>query len=121
MNFVKWRANSLFIVCVLSLCLLGCATSVVPKPVTGSTISYDGNDRNSGIKLYIPEVGFLVTPHFRVRYNNLIEIYGKKFEKPLVRDEGITPFENKVDFTIDKQHMVYFVQMNTWYKSGVSP
>jgi hypothetical protein len=106
MNFGKWQANSLLIVCVLSLCLLGCATSVVPKPVTGSTISYDGNERNSGIKQYIEGQGFLVTPHFRVRYNNLIEKYGKKFENPIKKDDGLVNFG--ADYLINKQHMIYF-------------
>lgn len=122
MNFAKWPANKFVGIFVLIVCFtgfVGCAGTIAVKPVIDNTASYDGNEKNSGIKEYIEGKGFVVTPHFRDRYNNLIEKYGKKFENPIKKDDGLVNFG--ADYLINKQHMIYFVQMNTWHKSGVSP
>jgi hypothetical protein len=116
-----------FAVALLSSLLLlsvvvGCSTlstqPTIIQPISAETEtpSYDGAERNSGI-LSDAEGGFIVTPHFRDRYNALIRGYGNRFSHPLKKDDGVNR-RGDVYF-IDNQHMVYFLTMNQWFKSGI--
>jgi len=100
--------------------LAGCSTfEANPKPIdiSDESPSYDNGERNSGI-LDVREEGFVVTPHFRARYNAMIEVYGERFTPTLAKDEGIRRIAEE-EFLIDKRHMVYFLDMNQWRKAGL--
>ncbi len=97
----------------------GCAGTVTPKVVTSTQASFDGNEQNSGVISVQPN-GYVVTAHFRDRYNALIADYGTAFTPPLSHDAGIARL---TDYTwlIDREHMIKMIEMNTWRKSGRKP
>ena len=88
----------------LALGLAAC-TTVHQKPVEGQQASFDGADQNSGIIAKVPG-GYIVTPHFRDRYNALIDAYGAAkfangapvFTPKLHRDDGISPLTPQTYF-----------------------
>lgn len=94
----------------------GCGSPVVPDVVVSSAASYDGNAQNSGI-LGSSQDGFQVTNHFIVRYNTMIAVYGKRFNPQLFPNEGVKSL-NDGTYIIDREHMVKFILMNSWRKSG---
>ncbi len=96
----------------------GCST-VTPKQVRSESPSYDGNDQNSGIIVSTKD-GFLVTPRFHIRYNALIEVYGRDFTPPLHEEEGIAKVDANT-YLIDKQHMTQFLEMDAWLRAGLHP
>ena len=59
-----------------------------------------------------------MTPHFRDRYNAMIKTYGEGFSPELKKDAGTSP-RGDGNYFIDKQHMVYFLDMNLKRKSGI--
>lgn len=97
----------------------GCASTVTPETVRSEEASFDGNQQNSGIILSTGS-GFLVTGHFRLRYNALILVYGGDFKPALKPDQDIAPVGDD-RWLISKQGMVNFLEMNTWRKSGLKP
>ena len=86
-------------------------------PIEEETPSFDGGERNSGI-ISTYEGGFIVTAHFRDRYNALIKDYGETFDPDLKKDKGTSPRRDG-NYFIDKQHMVYFLDMNAKRKAGI--
>lgn len=92
--------------------MVGCASTVKQERVAGEVASFDGSEQNSGVIRSLP-TGFLVTPHFRDRYNALIGVYGTLFRPPLVPNEGILPMTQDT-WVIDREHMVKFLTMNQW-------
>jgi hypothetical protein len=100
------------------LVLAGCST-VVPKTIDANVASFDGNEQNSGILRSTP-AGYVITPHFRDRYNALIDVYGDDFLVHLKRDEGITPL-SPTELLIDRQHLDKFLEMLAWQRSGLAP
>jgi hypothetical protein len=109
---------ALTILCV-GLGLSGCAGTVTPDRISSSAASYDGNDQNSGI-VSVNALGYLVTAHFRERYNALIETYGRDFTVPLKKDAGITEIDSSRAL-IDRQHLSKFLEMNAWNRAGLKP
>lgn len=101
------------------LLVSGCAGKIAPEVVRAQEASYDGNEQNSGVILSVPS-GFLVTGHFRIRYNALILLYGGDFKPVLKPDQDIAP-AGEDRWLISKQGMVNFLEMNTWRKSGLKP
>jgi hypothetical protein len=99
--------------------LFGCVSTTVPQRVEASQASFDGGAQNSGIILSTA-TGFVVTTHFRERYNAMIAVYGGDFVPPLKPDAGIAPI-GEDRWLISKEGMVRFVEMNTWRKSGLNP
>jgi hypothetical protein len=123
MNYERKPVNRF--TAILFLALLGIilwfltsCTTIAPKPVHDRVASYDGSYQNSGV-LSAVEGGFIVTPKFRDRYNALIELYGSEFTPDLQKDEGMS--KRNVDFFIDSEHMVKFLDMNQWKKAGRKP
>ena len=99
--------------------LLGCVATTVPQPVEARQASFDDNVQNSGIILSTA-TGFVVTGHFRERYNAMIAVYGGDFAPPLKPDAGIGPMGDD-RWLISKQAMVSFIEMNTWRRAGLQP
>jgi hypothetical protein len=102
--------------CLALLC--GCASTVAPETVQTTQASFDGGEQTSGI-LSAVKGGFIVTPHFRDRFNALADIYGEAFAPAVTRDAGFT-FKDGA-WQIDAEHMATFVRMNSWAKSGIKP
>jgi hypothetical protein len=109
---------ALAIVCV-GLALSGCAGTVSADRISAAAASYDGNDQNSGI-LSVNALGYLVTAHFRYRYNALIETYGRDFSPPLTPDAGLTEITS-ARWMIDRQHLAQFLEMNAWHRANLKP
>jgi hypothetical protein len=101
---------------LLGLALAGCGT-VIPNTVPSSAASFDGNDQNSGI-ISASADGYVVTTHFRDRYNALIATYGRDFAVPLRVDDGLT---NNGQWVIDRQHLSQFLEMSAWSRAGLQP
>jgi len=117
---VRWISVALVIcVAVLTFGVTGCAGTVVPRLVESQQASFDGNEQNSGIITSTPS-GFVVTDHFRERYNALIATYGADFKPGLKPDSGIAPIGGG-QWLISKQAMVDFLTMNSWRKAGLKP
>lgn len=115
-----WFAVGTAAVLVLAAFLfIGCASTVTPAAVQSNQASFDGGAQNSGILATQPG-GFTVTAHFRDRYNALVADYGTWFAPALQRDEGLLSVTSDVWF-IDAAHLVKFIQMNSWKKSGRLP
>lgn len=96
----------------------GC-TTVIPKTVTSSQPSWDGTNQNSGFIRFEGNSG-VITSNARVRYNGLIEIYGKKFVPPITTDFGVWP-DKDGNYIITPQALTKFIEMNRWRKSGILP
>ncbi len=105
-----------YIALLLCCCVALAGCQVTPDVVTPNVISYDGTGRTSGV-ISTHDDGFVVTPHFRARYNALIKEYGKFFKPALKKDAGMEALYDAT-WLIDREHMVKMLQMNTWYKSG---
>jgi hypothetical protein len=104
----------------LLICALnGCAGTVTPDRVESRQASFDGNEQNSGIVLSTPS-GFVVTSHFRQRYNALIAVYGGDFKPTLKPDDGIAPI-GEDRWLLSKKAMVDFLEMNAWKRAGLQP
>lgn len=108
--------NKILGVGAAAVLLVACANTVVPKPTRDNMASYDGTNQNSGFVGYLPNGAGEITPHARDRYNGLIAVYSKRFLPPLTPDAGLkTHGEN---WEIDPEHLVKFMQMNRWRKTG---
>lgn len=119
-RLAAWTTAGTGLVIVAWLFLLfGCVTTTVPAPVEARQASFDGNDQNSGIILSTA-TGFVVTGHFRERYNALIATYGGDFKPPLEPDAGIAPIGDD-RWLISKQRMIDFLEMNAWRRAGILP
>lgn len=128
-NGKVWEATQILkklvaLVALAAICF-GCANTVTPKIVQSSQASWDSGEQTSGI-IRVETIGttkfFHVTPHFRDRYNALVDIYGFRFQPPLTHDKGISPYffdpPPGQDYTIDAEHMADFLRMNRWKKQG---
>jgi hypothetical protein len=111
------RPSFRILLALLALSLApGCLTQV-PTQRSGEVASFDGNEQTSGIINSIPE-GYVVTARFRDRYNALVAKYGNQWTPELQPDAGMRPFVPGERWVIDRQHMVAFLTLNTWSKSG---
>lgn len=106
---------------ILCLALAGCTSTVTPDRVTSSVASFDGNEQNSGI-ISGNANGYVVTAHFRDRYNALVATYGRDFSPPIEPDAGIVEIESRKSlYLIDRQHLAQFLEMNAWHRAGLKP
>lgn len=111
----------MYIICLCLVILMpGCSTmesNPTPVSIEDETPSFDNGDRNSGILAF--EGGhYIVTPHFRQRYNHMITLYSDRFSPPLKKDDGVGPGPGS-SFIVSPQYMVYFLDMNQWRKAGL--
>jgi hypothetical protein len=103
---------------ILCLALTACGT-VKPERVTSAAASYDGNEQNSGI-ISANANGYVVTNHFRDRYNALVGIYGRDFTSPVKADSGLQRITDET-WLIDRQHLVQFLEMQAWARAKSTP
>lgn len=103
---------------LISLGIISCATTIVPKEPPNSFVSYSGKNLNSGIIDVIPNIGRIVDSGWVTAYNKDVEYYGADpfFSKPLKINDGIVPDGD--NFFVDAEHAVDFDIMNTWRSSG---
>lgn len=127
---VAWVA--LLAACVL---LSACASTVTPKIVQDTVVSFDVNAQNAGFLGFDNAGNGVITEHARFRYNALVNLYGACFTPPVACDAGISPvaladkLNNSViigtapagAYLIDAQHLVDFAQMQRWLKSNRPP
>jgi len=93
--------------------LVGCVTTQIPTPApTPEVASYDGSTQNSGI-LGIVDGGYIVTPNFLKKYAELVSKYGSKFTP------AIQPMDGVIGQNIDKEHMIKYLVMMQWQRSGL--
>ncbi len=103
---------------IFCLALSACGT-VAPDRVTSAAASFDGNEQNSGI-ISANANGYVVTSHFRDRYNALVAIYGRDFTVPVKPDDGLQSISGST-WLIDRQHLSQFLEMNAWSRMGLEP
>lgn len=112
------------LLCILTLALVGCTTTVTPPPVPAHEASWDGSERNSGV-ISTDNQGFLVTPAFVSRYKALIKIYGDStdditglpfFTPPLSSDFGLSQENNQ--WHISPAGMAAMIRMSQWKRAG---
>lgn len=118
---LKWVFLVAFAI-VVAVIVTGCATTVTPQEVERTQPSYDPIDTKkptSGILLSVPS-GFVVTGHFRARYNALIATYGRDFPVPLSPDHLIE-FVGDDRWLISKKGMADFLLMCDWKAAGLKP
>ena len=109
------------------LILIGC-TTVRQAPAKSAAPSYDGNAQNSGILSETATGGYIITAHFRDRYNALVAIYGRSklgdgapiFSPALRKDDGLFA-EGDGTWIMDKQHMEDMVTLSDLKRRGAKP
>lgn len=99
---------------VLPFVLCSCST-IIPKTVDPVVASYDGNEQNSGV-ISSNANGYVVTAHFRDRYNALVAVYGRDFTVPVKADDGMSPIDART-WLIDRQHLAQFLEMQAWSRA----
>jgi hypothetical protein len=62
--------------------------------------------------------GYIVTKSFVLRFNALVDKFGKRFTPEIKHNFGIQPIDQSDEYFIVNQAMVDFLMMNTWNKSG---
>lgn len=97
----------------------GCYSTIVPKQVTSSSISFDGNEQNGGLVGRDKGGRYIVTPQARERLNGLISRYGRKFIPPLEKDFGVEAGAPAGNYYISAESLVNFQTMTRWFKSGI--
>lgn len=108
---------------LIATCVFGCASTVTPRTVQSTQASWDGNKQNSGFIGFNPDGSARITSNARDRYNGLIKIYGASFVPPLRPDAGISPYfldPAAGDYTIDAQHLEYFITLSDLKKEPSS-
>ena len=90
-----------------------CANTVTPRQVKSQVASWDGTNQNSGFIGFDAAGNGIITPHARDRYNALVDVFGKQFQPPVNRDDGVTATATNT-YVIDPQHLDYFMRMNRW-------
>ena len=106
---------------MLAVGLVGCTSTVAPKPIKGAVASWDGGVQNSGLIGKDGPGYFLITEHARERYNGLIERYGRYYVPPLKADQGITATATNGVYRIDGEHLAKMIEMVAWKKEGKVP
>jgi len=123
LSVIRCRLSALNYTAVLALCAVlvgvGCTSTVVPKPISSKAASWDGNEQNSGLIGKDSQAGyFLVSEHWRERYNGLVTLYGAYYLPPLKVDEGITKTATNGVYRVDGQRVGKYIQMGWWLKEG---
>lgn len=119
---MKNRSLTFALLIVVALSFSDCAKPIVPTTNVSTTASYDAGIKNSGVISKTPDrKGFIVTSHFRDRYNSLVDMYGDQFSPALKQDEGFNFEREGLTCIIDIEHMVKMGQMAQWKRNGRPP
>jgi len=127
-------ANLIYLILLISSLLLisSCSNTIIPKRVSVTQPSFDGNVQNSGFLGFTKEGGGIITENARERYNFLVSQYGTNYIPPLTLDAGVSLYplnsiiylrNKKVGivtntvFQIDAQHLSYFLEMNDKWRN----
>ena len=118
--------NPRTILAFIALLTAGACTTVHQSAVTSTTASWDGNTQNSGVVEERPD-GYIVTPHFRDRYNALVATYGKSkladgtpiFTPHLEKDAGLTQWAD--NFLMTREAMANMVVLTDLKRRGAPP
>jgi hypothetical protein len=96
--------------------ITGC--TLVPKFITKSTPSYDGNVQNSGMIGMTTNGYEVVSADVRNTFNELVATYSTSFYPPVKRDSGFTPYTNGT-FLLDKQNLTIYLEMNLFRRNNL--
>lgn len=123
MKFVKKLLSSAAAATILLSVSCSSVSTDPPTPnfVQDTTISWDGNEQNSGILDYVEGVGYILTPAAAELYTQLTEEYGPKQFPPIKKGEGLAKQEGGENYILTNQYMVEFMVMNSQRKSGIDP
>lgn len=113
-----WLLVLLGLILCSATCFLLPGCTVRPKVVRNVQPSFDGNKQNSGLIDHDGLGNAIITPHARDRYNSLLDDYGKLFNPPVNRDDGILPTATNT-YLLDAQHEFIFATANRWRKQKV--
>ncbi len=124
------------VLCFLLAMMLASCCTVTQKAVISQTASMDGNVPDSGI-LTETTGGYVVTAHFRDRYNALVATYGSSktadgapiFTPALRKDDGFTKLSGATSqalygqqvWLITKQAMETMVVLSDLKRRGFKP
>lgn len=114
--------NKWLVVLLLAILLVGCVNTVIPPNVHSSGASFDNGERNGGFLGWTTNSSVcygMISTNAYLRYNALIEKYGKKFVPPLIINMGITP--TGTNYLISLDALSNFGTMNRWRKSNIAP
>lgn len=133
-----WRWVAAFVLAILLIWLggflLGCTGTVVPKPVTSSSVAYEGNEQNAGVLKVWPGKGALLTERKKTEYDALVGLYGHgtkghQLIPPVKKGEGLTmlrgrdegfPLYDRV-WHIDAEALTNFLLFKDWQRAGREP
>lgn len=101
---------------LLALTITSCVGTVKKEPIIANTPSWSGSNQNSGFIGFTNGNYGVITSNAVIRYNLLIEKYGKDFLPPLVENQGL--ISEPPIFIIEPECLEKFVRMNRWYKTG---
>lgn len=111
MKFVKILVSS-----ILLAFIIGCTTTIIPKPITGDQPSWDQGVRDSGFYGFYTnkEITYaIISMHARDRYNVLVYTYSNKIPT-ITFDYGIQ--NNKTNCYMTLEALSSFMKMNRWLK-----
>lgn len=118
MNLVN-KAN-VFVAILSILLFAGCLSTVVPPTVKPVAPSFDAGERNSGFYGWATNNGVaygIISQRAKERYNNLIQVYGEKFNPPISKNFGI--IDNVSNNWISLEALSDFATMNRWRKNEI--
>lgn len=108
MKYAKWLPISFTFIF-----MVGCVTTQIPTAApTPKQASYDGSTQNSGI-IGVVDGGYIVTPNFLKKYDELVSKYGSRFTPAIQTRDGV------IGQNIDKEHMIKYLVMMQWQRSGL--
>lgn len=124
------KTDRIILVLVLAL-LSACTSTVVPKTNVATRPSLDPQDTVKATSSILDfwkndkgeAIGRIVTPHYKERYNALVDLYGDQFTPALKKDEGFTPLEYKgaPAFGVNKATHSKFGVLLKWKRNGREP
>lgn len=121
------RYKKIWLNSFIALAILFCAgcKTYTPQPVKNkeASIGSDGK-KDSGFKGFsIDDAGVtngIITLETKLRYDDLIKLYGRYYDPKIEKGFGIADFTNGT-FLINPNALVKFQSMNRWKKEGLPP
>lgn len=88
-------------------------------PKVEEQASFDGNQQNSGIINFDEQSGgYIVTKTAKERYQNLVDIYGSTMVPPVLRDSGISVYQETDKYLMSAEAMSNFIILTQKKKGG---